>query len=239
MGWDMDGKELDEVVITPEPKPEPDINDGWYWDDEDDAYVPSDDPITIPEVVSKIMKSTNMKQAQLNKLEAAITDVKKGSFGIKVYNDLLNNNKKLSFTFSTFPPEKLAFFDSKTNSIYFNGENNITSDKIIEELIHAVQYNIYYGNLMSNEHRNFEFEAKVLKDIDCYRRNDTYCALSGEIGMDENEKYCEMYEMLVYDSDKWNSEMQNLYNTLCEIWNQYPGDFDKSISPKLIENYLK
>lgn len=89
MGWDIDGKELDEVVITPEPEPdwpdwpepdapepEPDTNDGWYWDDEDDAYVPQE-PQKPETEFEKAIKPA-LKELEKRGIDVSKIEIKKG-----------------------------------------------------------------------------------------------------------------------------------------------------------------
>lgn len=89
MGWDINGKELDEVVITPEPEPdwpdwpepdapepEPDTNDGWYWDDEDDAYVPQE-PQKPETEFEKAIKPA-LKELEKRGIDVSKIEIKKG-----------------------------------------------------------------------------------------------------------------------------------------------------------------
>lgn len=167
----------------------------------------------------------------------ALNNIKTDHFGLKVFNDLVNGGIKLPFMMQ-YGSDKIAYFSKEDNSIYFSRTNDIDSDHLFEELIHAAQYNLYYGEDMTNDARNFEFEAKVLQDMDCIQTGGGSCGYKGEIGMLENQSYCALYEDLI-QCTIWDDRTQELYNSLGQMWNQYPGSFNSSLSPSLIINYLK
>lgn len=230
-----------------DPEPEPDPEDGMY----DNSYeegssndnnnsggnTNGDGTIKVPVIIGNIASETNMNEIQIKKLKDALTYVKNGIWGSRLYNELVNNGVKLSFMMTTTHPNKIAFFTKEDNSIKFTGTNYIEGEHLIEEIIHAVQFNLYYGDKMRDDIRNFEFEAKVVKDIDC-ERSARGCALSGAMGMDDNEEFCNNYGDFVYFNGTWDSNAQSTYNGLGETWNQYNGDFDPSITPELLINYL-
>ena len=257
-----DGGYLDEVIITPPSNVGADgmTNEEWlessrpnngYVDPDPDPepqqpetdYPTPDVPdnpfgtVTAPEVVGDIASQTNMDINQINKLGDALNNIKTDHFGLKVFNDLVNGGIKLPFMMQ-YGSDKIAYFSKEDNSIYFSRTNDIDSDHLFEELIHAAQYNLYYGEDMTNDARNFEFEAKVLQDMDCIQFKDGGCGYLGLVGMDDNKPYCDLYEKLIQCS-VWDKQTQELYNSLGQIWDQYKGNFDSSISPNLIINYLK
>lgn len=161
-----------------------------------------------------------------------------------LYEVLNTNNIKISFKID--PSIKTsALYNAGDTSITFNGESSITSDNLSEELIHAVQHNIYYKSSMNNKYKNYEFEAKVFHDL-AYAIAAFYDNL--DVGYvytanmtNTNPEFAENYEDWIsswaikgYLSPSAYSE----YNRFCQLWNGYEGEY-VSMTPKLIEAYFR
>lgn len=153
-----------------DPEPEPDPEDGMY----DNSYeegssndnnnsggnTNGDGTIKVPVIIGNIASETNMNEIQIKKLKDALTYVKNGIWGSRLYNELVNNGVKLSFMMTTTHPNKIAFFTKEDNSIKFTGTNYIEGEHLIEEIIHAVQFNLYYGDKMRDDIRNLNLKQK-------------------------------------------------------------------------------
>lgn len=58
-----------------------------------------------------------------------------------------------------------AGYDPSDCSILFDTESSINSEFLAEEIIHAIQHQVFYGDAMDMKYKNFEFEAKVFHDF--------------------------------------------------------------------------
>lgn len=58
-----------------------------------------------------------------------------------------------------------ALYDKNTKSIKFRSKEEICWYNISEELLHAAQHLIFYGDVMDMAYKNYEFEAKVFYDL--------------------------------------------------------------------------
>lgn len=128
-----------------------------------------------------------------------------------------------------------AQYDKSTHTISYRLETDILNEYFDEELIHAAQA-IEYGNRMLNIYKNFEFEAKVLRDLVTQRTNGG--AFVGSFNMDN--LFMKDYEKFIIDMSgrKSISNMDiQIYFNLLERWTGYPGTVDKSILPRLLIIY--
>lgn len=181
-----------------------------------------------------------MNQAQVDKLEAALRENLNRTVGAKIYEMLVDKHTALDFKIDSKAPNN-AYFDKGSNSIVFKSEETINAFNLREELIHAVQYNAVYGDKMSNSYTNFEFEAKILVDIDI-NLNDFAITYIGTMGMSDNDDYCSSYENfiegLISNSIKNDQVLGETFNELGETWTSeggsYDGVFDPEISPDLL-----
>ena len=271
-GWDIDGGEIPEIEIRPddnydEPdwdswldETRPDDNyegpepEGPTEDTAEDQYTGGDDnnndnvqqPI-LDQNLKNILNWTNMNQTQVDKLESAVNILKNTSIGSHIYQLLINVEAKMDFLINPMQ-QRDTFFNKGNNSINFKSEANITLHAVREELIHAVQYNAFYGESMSSKNSNYDFEAKVIADINTNK--DGVPGLgAGTVDLVDNIEYCAMYESFIndfaYDNAVWDSEKIEIYNQLGSIWTMeqdddiYDGTFDANISPKLLIELLK
>ena len=227
--WDIDGGELPEVVVTPDydwdqwlddtrpdgnVDPEPEEN--YPEDPEDDQYLGGDDnedsSIKVDPIIGNIASQTNMNSAQLDLLKNALTEIKNTTIGGRIYELLVDNGVKLAFNVVPRYSDKNAYFAPGDNSITFMRDNCITSHALREELVHAVQYNVFYGASMTDKLTNFDFEAKVIADVTKTIENSkdintnqfseekfVSCTDSGGLGMIDNAEYCEDYKNFIGD----------------------------------------
>lgn len=257
-GYDIDGGWLDEVIITPEepwewvgadgmtneewlektrpdgnvdpqPEPEPELP-------EEDYYIPEDDKtVTVPIVIGNIINETNMNSVQLGLLGKALNELKNDKLGNMLYNSLKDDFKigaKMKPT-SVYD----AIYSKKNKCVYFKSDTDIDANKLLEELVHAVQHS-KYGDEMTSAIRNYEFEAKVIQDINCATNKGGFCGYIGEVGMMDNTEWCKDYEKLI-EANVWNEKSLNSYYELGNEWNQYQGAFDDKVAPIVINWYFE
>jgi hypothetical protein len=130
-----------------------------------------------------------------------------------------------------------AAFVPGDNSIRFRSASCITSEKLREELIHAVQYQ-NYGSKMTNNVRNYEYEAKVFQDLACVFANGC-CPKIGAINLDKS--YKNKYTDWTLDCAKNNNFSQSdvvIFNNFCSHWNGYSGSCNSSYVPQLLLNFF-
>ena len=128
-----------------------------------------------------------------------------------------------------------AQYDKSTNTISYRTETDILNIYFDEELIHAAQA-IEYGDRMLNKYKNFEFEAKVLRDLVAHRAEGG--AFIGSFNMDD--QFMGQYQDFILDmcDRKSISDIDiQLYFDFLERWTGYPGIVDKSILPQLLIAY--
>lgn len=128
-----------------------------------------------------------------------------------------------------------AQYDKSTHTLSYRLETDILNDYFDEELIHAAQA-IEYGDRMLNIYKNFEFEAKVLRDL--VRHRGRGGGFIGSVGMDD--LFMDQYQKFILDMCERKSVTDKdiqLYFEFLERWTGYPGTVDKSILPRLLIVY--
>ncbi|MCD8555685.1 MAG: hypothetical protein LRY59_03430 [Bacteroides graminisolvens] len=227
-----------------------------YYDDgsdDDDDWSDPDPPgsVDLPEspsepnsssqkIVDKIYdNNSDLNSDDKNKLTDAVAELQKDPVLNKLLQDLSSKNVLIRFTYDNNVNQ--AHFDAKKGEIVFGNSTYITSDYLREELIHAMQYYGFYGNSMTNVNSNYEFEAKIFQDISCLL-NDGACPQIATIGMDDNVQFNNLYYDFInafIDNPVFTSELEDVYDQMGALWNQYPGTFDNEISPELLKQYFK
>lgn len=84
----------------------------------------------------------------------------------------------------------ISSFDKFSNTISFRSESDMRNHRnILEELLHAMQYNCYGNSYMGNSRRkNVEFEVRVIMDALALMRNDPH-SISELYGVGGNQPY--------------------------------------------------
>lgn len=161
----------------------------------------------------------------------------------QLYNLLVQNKVKLKFGIDKEACEKKkanAFYSLEERGIYFHSQNEISIYTIIEEMIHAVQHNCFYGKDMTIFHKDCEFEAKVFQDM-----------VDGTIGYavahiptisDQSPIFKEQYI-------EWMDELVNArcfpygqrakFTELCNLWKGYSGASHTNFIPLLLDKYYR
>lgn len=162
-----------------------------------------------------------------------------------MYKKLLNKNIRFKFSID-FSILSEAQYNGRDNSIKFQSENNISWTYLIEELVHAVQRNCYYGNTMDDKYKNYEFEAKVFIDL-----VNGICGKAEGIDMliearpaqtDGSEPFGSLYNKWIreiIDRGFISGSDYNTYNSLCDLWNPPKGENMPNFTPQLIEEFFR
>lgn len=228
------------------------LGDGGYNPPPSDVYI--DNPSL--QAIYDYWRS-NLTQTQVNKLLVAFDMFESGDVGNVCMFILECNMVSMMFEVNFVETgNNTARFNWAENKISFRDDVALTQlAPLTEEMCHAMQYYGYYGFLMDNTVANYEFEAKVLTDINTYSTGVT----AGYVGIYEidnaSEEIFRNYAILynnfiekVASSSEWTEEMQTEFNELGKIWNDYnkkyrPNTsygrqhFEKEFIPEALKDY--
>ena len=126
-----------------------------------------------------------------------------------------------------------ARYDGKTNTISFRTVTDIIDYNTNEELVHAAQ-KVMYGSKMTNDIKNFEFEAKVIQDIVSERLG--FRPFRGNWGLSDPfaSGYEDFIELLGAKKELTEKDLQVYFELLSDWSNpEYKGDIEFSILPLL------
>lgn len=137
-----------------------------------------------------------------------------------------------------------AAFVGKDSAIYFRDEAAITVENLEEELIHAVQYYQFYQKDMNMKYKNYEFEAKVFRDLAmAFDKNSLgppkYCPVYGYPDDYYHDSYVVWIERIA-EFREFIGTTRNEYMRFCNDWNHpaYPGEYNPAIEPKMLRYYF-
>ncbi len=158
---------------------------------------------------------------------------------------LTENNIKFKFYIDKEACEKLeanAFFDKRSGSICFKDSESIKCENILEELVHAAQFQLY-GDIMGQSSKNCEFEAKVFLDL-VNELTNTGIGYTNNIPTmtDKNPVFIEEYLSWKKDIVKvrcfTNPEVVE-FQRLCNLWKGYEGTYMPNFRPLLLDRYFR
>lgn len=166
-----------------------------------------------------------------------------------LYNRMVQDSIRIVFKMD--PTSKyLAYYNKKDKSISFQSESAITAENLSEEIIHAIQHQVYYGDKMNAAYKNYEFEAKVFHDFTyakatLYDNLDLYFAFlltmtSSDVAF--NKKYVNWIKEWGAKGYLPPSEYLNAsatYNEFCKQWKGYSGDYLNGFIPRLLEAFFR
>lgn len=160
---------------------------------------------------------------------------------LKLVKDSIRINFKMDTTII-----RSAGYKPHDCSISFKDEASINCENLAEEIIHAVQHQVFYGKDMDEKYKNFEFEAKVFHGF-VYSKALFYDNLDANFAFwatmtYSNPLFVEQYQNWICECAKRgcmpSSEFKT-YNDLCKQWKGYPGEYKESMTPKLLEFYFR
>lgn len=131
-----------------------------------------------------------------------------------------------------------AQYDGKTNTISFRTVIDIIDYNTNEELVHAAQ-KVMYGSKMTNDIKNFEFEAKVIQDIVSERLG--FRPFRGNWGLSDPfaSEYDDFIELLGSKKKLTEKDLQVYFKLLSDWSNsEYEGDIEFSVLPMLLMTYI-
>lgn len=148
-------------------------------------------------------------------------------------------SKKVQVTFIYDPNISTdALYDTSTKTIKIKNPSSLRIDELGEEMIHAAQHQIFYGNNMVANIKNYEFEAKVYFDLSAifdggaidYRPTVT----------DSRPEFSDSYEQWI-NRITINGRFTDVvgFNSFCQIWQGYSGTANSSFSPSLLLYFFR
>ena len=176
--------------------------------------------------------STSEKQALENAVIAFRN--KYPAFGA-LYHALVANGITIAFKIDPNISSNAQY--GINGNIYFKNGNTINSDNLAEELIHAMQHNIY-GSVFTNTVKNYEFEAKVFQDLAC-TFSGLGCPMFAASGQSFAYQYSLWVDSFVFPSNRFfegNDIIQFL--AYCSQWTGYSGTFNSSFTPDLLLSFF-
>ena len=179
----------------------------------------------------------------------------------KVLEELANQPKEYRLILELFVQNKIkidfridpnikfpALYDKNTKSIKFRDRSEIRWYNFSEELLHAAQHLIFYGDAMDMGYKNYEFEAKVFYDL-------AYGLASTGLDepsfpyvnylptcTDDNPYFVSEYETWMknlLDLRLFPGSEQGRFNELCEEWQGYSGSSLPNFNPALILHFFR
>lgn len=126
------------------------IGDLWYFE--------------FPHLKDIYAPMSNLNIAEKSYLEYALqTITQRPADFSKVYQKLLATKKLIKFQIN---PKAIsnAQYNKDNISIEFKDSYAIDGDMLMEELLHAAQHLVYYGEAMDNKYKDYEFEVKCFWD---------------------------------------------------------------------------
>lgn len=112
--------------------------------------------------------------------------------------------------------------------------------EIGEEIIHAVQHQYFYKELMVPGVKNYEFEAKVYQDLAAISEGGWLMQLP--TATDSRPDFRNAYDAWIMGIDynqhgRFTDEYG--FNELCDMWIGYPGVFVPTFSPLLLRHFFR
>lgn len=190
---------------------------------------------------------SNLNVAQKDKLQHALNayNIMPDRFA-EIYQELKDEHIAIKFKLDSnigYP----ALYNKTDRSIYFEAEASINWENLQEEVVHAVQHLVYYGNAMNPQYKNYEFEAKVFHDLtnqlaEDYENEDFYANAYRVLATDNRPEFAEAYQKWIKSISTRGSMPSSEYakfNELCEMWQGYPGETIHNFTPKVLEAYFR
>ncbi len=134
---------------------------------------------------------------------------------------------------------KIASFTGSSNTIAFRSEDDMKNHRnILEELLHALQYNNYGRGYMSKiREKNLEYEVMVIMDVlsRLDNRPSTYYGLNA----DANEIEVRIYNGWLFQL-MYTQSLDVSFNDMVRNWDDEGkcGDFDENFMPLLLIDIL-
>ncbi|WP_303207157.1 hypothetical protein [Bacteroides oleiciplenus] len=175
-------------------------------------------------------------------LETAVSEVKKSPIFRKLLDDLSLITK---IDFKIKPDINSGARFETDNSISFKNDGVIGAGALREELVHALQYNLFYHEDMEKPANKFniELEAHIFVDAALTLLNNKFYEIdSNTIGYGGTESLKDAVIALmnsILSTGDFSNEQLPLYREVANNWYQYSGIYAESFPPKALYQYIK
>ena len=163
----------------------------------------------------------------------------------KFYNFMKSKNLIITYTIGSTVDNAPAQYDRVSKTITYNSIDGINFRSIVEEYVHVLQDQYFYGKAMLDSRVYCEFEAKVFADIANYvgmmEEHGVAGVLMGSYGQSNQfvAEYGEWIEDLVIDRGCFFSGSDvAIFRELCSKWTGYEGSYSSSFDPRLLRNFF-
>lgn len=192
--------------------------------------------VIVDDELEKLYNFANstLEQLQVNKLVPRLIDYKRGLVGKACVDALINSEPSIKIAFGinpNFTGESSARYIRTYQEIVFQSEEILSQfSPLNEEMCHAYQCLKFYDGKVNNSTANYEFEVKVLADLNgitSFLEEQGRPPLVGNMGYidyDEFKDFGDEYEDFVgnlADNPRWDDETQKTFDELCKTWIQY------------------
>lgn len=198
---------------------------------------PEEDPVNTPNLIPIYGKNSTLTPTQKGKLEVALVEfINKSPVYKALYDMLAQKFTKIAFHINAkIIDEGLAGYDAKTEAISFKNTNCIEEVYLEEELIHAFQHMVLYKDDIYAWRKNVEFEAKVFRDM-VNMKEDIWGEKFGTYAAEE--EFRNAYESWLPKCIDGFTFVQQNFNSLCNEWTGYGGNYSSSFVPEVIRDYF-
>lgn len=186
--------------------------------------------------------TSTLNAYQKGKLEKALDLFSFYPYPFQYMYEKLSNVEGLQIKFKMDPNINTpAQYNVADNSISFQSESSICWTELVEEILHAVQYNVYYGDVMNNLFKNYDFEAKVFYDlafgISVWYDSQDYPLTNRVLILDGRESFKNLYNNWIephYEKGYLPQSEYNTFNSICDEWQGHDGATISTFIPKMI-----
>ncbi len=195
-----------------------------------------------PNVDKLYGSGSTLSKLEKQELETAVSEVKKSPIFKKLLDDLALKTK---IDFKIKPDINSGARFETDNSISFKSDVAIGAGALREELVHALQYNLFYREDMEKPANKFniELEAHIFVDAALTLLNNNFLKSgSNTIGYSGSESLKGAMEILmnsILNKGGFSNEQLPLYREVANNWYQYSGTYTESFPPKTLYQYIK
>lgn len=219
-----------------------DLNAGYYGNSEINIYKykPSSSYLD-----SLLGSKSSLSNDQMRKLDLIFLKLEEKCLYKAMFHGLIVKRTKLDFTMSSSIGHPAQY---SNNAIKFQNDASFYEDAISEELFHAFQDKVAYPNgVDSYISANFEFEAKLLRDILNITKGGCCMTITRVVGDDQVTNYNKwlLDWLTTYSSRQYPSSIEELMpkyydymKLFMKCYPEYVSPINENLEPKAINLLL-
>jgi len=183
-----------------------------------------------------------MDKFDLNILLGMYNDIPAGK---KILGAMRSRQVKIDFKIMdpNIPNPPPAFYNLEQKIIEIQNMSYFDLIQLSEELIHAVQHQMYYGDNMNPAYKNYEFEAKAFYDIAQTIAGGFFTL--GPLGLNQSDEFSRKYDEWLEGIGERKCFMSTdvpMFQELCRMWTPsegYTNRFLTNYRPQVLLNFLR